>query len=215
MGCDLFSRAKHSKCPALAATYAMAMSPSNLCSLLSEASCLSGAYKICSDLRSLLPGAKRKKWPRSPVRSGGSRKALGVVEMNGVWVEYDPDSDPYDPRTAPLLPPRPPTRNQAVFNMRFDTPKEAVVAKHKRAPSTPSTHTGETTSRSMSDKDTREASACEDTLSIASVSATLDAKLPRAVETAAEQPTSQAIPCRTLLTMPTQTWLVFPSLKCE
>lgn len=187
------------------------MSPSNWRSLLSEASCLSGAYKICSDLRSLLPGAKRKKWPRSPIRSGGSRKALGVVEMNGVWVEYDPDSDPYDPRTAPLLPPRP-MRNQAVFNMRFDPPKEAAVATHKRAPSTPSTHSGGTTSRSMSDN-SREASTCEDTRSIASVSATLDAKLPRAVETAAEQPTSQAIPCRTLLTMPAQSWLAFPSLK--
>ncbi|CAE7801631.1 unnamed protein product, partial [Symbiodinium necroappetens] len=156
-------------------------------------------------------GAKRKKWPRSPIRSGGSRKALGVVEMNGVWVEYDPDSDPYDPRTAPLLPPRP-MRNQAVFNMRFDPPKEAAVATHKRAPSTPSTHSGETLSRSMSDN-SREASTCEDTRSIASVSATLDAKLPRAAETAAEQPTSQAIPCRTLLTIPAQTWLTFLAIR--
>ena len=68
------------------------------------------------------------------------QQAPGMVEMNGVWVEYDPDSplaeeqepgfvpairlalfaqahlnsdDPYDPRTAPLLPPRPPAQHQA------------------------------------------------------------------------------------------------------
>mmetsp|Transcript_12629 Transcript_12629/g.28886 ORF Transcript_12629/g.28886 Transcript_12629/m.28886 type:complete len:210 (-) Transcript_12629:97-726(-) len=90
-------------------------------SFLGEVCCLEGATKLCLELASLFPGPQRRKWARPTTRTRAPVQSETCFE----WQNYDPDSDTYDPRTAPCLP-------EAAHASAFEVTRRQVLALRKR-----------------------------------------------------------------------------------